>query len=65
MNVQPEDVFHALLTHHGGSLTIPAETLEDGNDGTVTVNGVPHVVPMEPLSDGTMRLVAVPKPARP
>ncbi|MFD9720383.1 pRL2-19 [Streptomyces sp. NPDC059076] len=68
MHVQPEDVSHALLiavlTHHGGSLTIPAETLEN-SDGTATINGIPHVVSMEPLPDGTMRLVAVPKPTRP
>ncbi|GGZ36364.1 hypothetical protein GCM10010387_33030 [Streptomyces inusitatus] len=51
MNVHPEDVSHALLiavfTHHGGSPTVPAEALED-NDGTVTVNGVPHVVSTRP-----------------
>ncbi|MFD7552028.1 pRL2-19 [Streptomyces sp. NPDC059816] len=68
MYVQPEDVSHALLiavlNHHGGSLTIPAEALEN-NDGTATINGIPHVVPMEPLPDGTMSLVTVLKPTRP
>ncbi|MEW1551698.1 pRL2-19 [Streptomyces tsukubensis] len=68
MHVQPEDVSHALLiavlTHHGGSPAILRRNTEN-NDGTATINGIPHVVSTAPLPDGTMRLASVPKPTRP
>ncbi|WP_431985251.1 pRL2-19 [Streptomyces qinglanensis] len=60
----PEDMSHAMLLailmHHGGSLTLPAEAFEPdalgGRDGSW------HAVAMELQPDGTVRLAVRPRP---
>ncbi|TLQ39026.1 pRL2-19 [Streptomyces marianii] len=51
----------ALLMHHGGSMILPAQAFE--TDAMGGPDGSFHAVEMTPLSDGTLRLSVVPRPA--
>lgn len=63
-NLGPADMSHAmlvaLLMHHGGSMTIPAEAFQA--DALGGLDGAWHAVAMEPQGDGTVRLSVRPRP---